>query len=376
MKLERYYDKRRQAHCWRFDFTLGGVRYRDGGFATKTLAERAVATLRLRATEARYGLEETGGEVTVAELVAERGRAFNPKLARHRRARKVLEGFAADLPAGCRVRDITAADLRRWVRLRYQANPKLMPNSLNRELAEISALLKAAPELFHALEGYQPPKMPWVKTSHRTRSRPITESEEEALLTALRAPAAKWESPRCHANRLLVADLFELSLLTGMRNGETVALRWGQVDLQASEARLRETKTGESRVVPLSSRARELLSLRRAGAANSRFVFPNSRGDKPFGQYLRVFRRVAERSGLNYGMRSPDGFTLHATRHTAATRMLRAGADVATVQEIVGHSDRTMTLLYSHASAESRKRAVEALVRGESRQKVVKKITD
>jgi integrase len=139
-------------------------------------------------------------------------------------------------------------------------------------------------------------------------------------------------------------------------------LSWTQVNFLNGELYLGRTKNGEDRFVPMNSRVVEIRR-RRYEARVNQWVFPNMKGTGRRTDYLHTFRRVAKAAGLPYGLFTDYGFTMHSTRHTATTRMLRAGADVATVQEVVGHSDRTMTLVYSHASAETKRRAVEGLVR-------------
>ena len=52
---------------------------------------------------------------------------------------------------------------------------------------------------------------------------------------------------------------------------------------------------------------------------------------------------------------------LHDARHTATTRLRQAGLDLATIQSVTGHSDKTMVLYYSHATLASRERAAAAL---------------
>jgi integrase len=159
------------------------------------------------------------------------------------------------------------------------------------------------------------------------------------------------------------ADIFEIGLNTGMRGGETVKLTWPQIDFMGDEIYLGETKNGDSRFVPINSRVKEIL-IERFGRRTSKYVFPSPDGKKPRYQYAKTFRRIAESLGLAYGLKTGHGFTMHSTRHSAATRMLRKGVDMKTVQEIVGHSNATMTLIYSHATSKSRKSAVEQLVRG------------
>ena len=259
------------------------------------------------------------------------------------------EEARAQLPAGARVP-------------KHLLAKPVSPGTLNKELGHISAMLHAAPHLFTELADFRPPEFPWEKVSKRSRRRPISEDEEDRMIAALRAPRLPREQPRSCAVRHEVADIFEINLGTGMRGGETVKLTWPQIDWAGSEIYLGETKNGESRFVPMNSRVRDILE-RRYAARRSLYVFPNPTGERPRDDYSETFSLVARRAGLPYGQRTLNGWTMHSTRHTAITRMLKTGADIATVQEIVGHSDRTMTLNYSHATQATRKRAVESLVR-------------
>jgi integrase len=92
--------------------------------------------------------------------------------------------------------------------------------------------------------------------------------------------------------------------------------------------------------------------------------------------YTVMIRTVAKGLGLRYGREIEDGFTPHTARHTAATEMMRARVDPSAVQKVLGHSDQTMTLHYTHADREGMRAAVDSLLerkRG-SRQKVDKSL--
>jgi hypothetical protein len=62
-----------------------------------------------------------------------------------------------------------------------------------------------------------------------------------------------------------------------------------------------------------------------------------------------------------WGYKDPAGVTLHTTRHSAVTAMLEAGAQIEAARRAVGHSKKTMTMRYSHASDKAADRALEAL---------------
>jgi integrase len=65
--------------------------------------------------------------------------------------------------------------------------------------------------------------------------------------------------------------------------------------------------------------------------------------------------------GVKYGRNLTGGFVTHDARHTAVTRMLQAGIDLSTVGAITGHSDNQLILHYSHATRDSRRKAIEVL---------------
>jgi integrase len=395
MKIEKSKDPVTKRFKWSADFTCAGTRHRIVADSTEELYDEINAVKR-KARQRKLGLEVERETVMLATLVKERVNEFDCRRKNHRRAIVILEDFERRFPRYS-VEELSTVDLRNYVKalkaeyaVKESNHPnvktgaraarQLSPETINKSLGHVSAMLNAAHEMFKDLASYRPPKFPWEKVSKRKRRRPFTEREDELLLAALRAPRQSrsgegkkqaWgENPQTVKARHEVADIFEINLNTGMRGGECVRLTWPQVDWEGEQIYLGETKNGEPRFVPMNSRVLEILR-RRYEARSSKFVFPNPSGMAPRYDYTRTFRRVAEQLNLPYGQRTKDGFTMHTTRHTATTRMLHRGHDVATVQEIVGHSDRTMTLVYSHASQRTKRRAIESLVR----KRVVKKPT-
>ena len=175
----------------------------------------------------------------------------------------------------------------------------------------------------------------------RGRTRFLKKEEAERLL---------FECKRSR-NRLLY-PLVLLLLHSGMRPGEAAGLRWEQVDLEAGFIRLEDTKTGTDRNVPLTRKARKVLSgLKRRGD----FVFVRGGGESlPSYRFRRAFECAVKRAGI------PD-FRMYDLRHTAASYLLMSGVDIRTLAEILGHRTLQMVMRYTHLLEEHKRRAIEAL---------------
>ncbi len=140
--------------------------------------------------------------------------------------------------------------------------------------------------------------------------------------------------------------LFSCFLFTGMRDQEMVNLIWSDINFQLRTIRVTAKpklafypKRWEEREIPIPAHLTELLREhpRRAGCE---FVFPSPAGNREFNLLLRC-KDVALRAELD-----PDAFDLKTFRSTFATRMLRAGFDVRTVQHWMGHKSLETTMRY------------------------------
>ena len=147
--------------------------------------------------------------------------------------------------------------------------------------------------------------------------------------------------------------LLEVLYATGARVSEAVGLRTDGLQFELRVLRL-TGKGSKTRLVPLGQRAIQALEawLTRArrsalGGRESAFVFV-SRTGKPLGR-LDAWRRVklaARLAGL-----SPD-ISPHTLRHSFATHLVEGGADLRSVQEMLGHASIKTTEVYTHLDAE------------------------
>ncbi len=148
------------------------------------------------------------------------------------------------------------------------------------------------------------------------------------------------------------AAFMRLALLTGMRKGALMGLRWEDIDFTNNIITLRGevAKKGKTERIPLNSSARVVLeSVQRT---DSPYVFPGKDGG-PRKDFRRVAKRVKAKAGL------PDDFRpLHGLRHTYASYLASSGkVDLYTLQKLLTHSSPQMTQRYAHLADEAMQRA-------------------
>ena len=185
----------------------------------------------------------------------------------------------------------------------------------------------------------------------RTRRLPRTLSPGEAERLV---EAAAGTTPRALRDRALV----ELLYGAGLRVSEAVGLERGAVDLDARLVRA-TGKGDKERIVPIGREAVD--ALRRYLGRGRPFLdrrhrpelFLNAHGGAltRAGAFF-ILRRLAEKASLD-----PTRVHPHLLRHSFATHLLEGGADLRSVQEMLGHADLATTELYTHVSDRRRKEA-------------------
>src|SRR6202140_3096470 len=141
---------------------------------------------------------------------------------------------------------------------------------------------------------------------------------------------------------------YEFFLMTGMREQEVMYTYWADVNLAACTVRVSHKldrgwtpKAYKEREIPIPSKlAKSLKAWKAKSDKTCSLVFPMA-GCKPKVDFLDGLKAVAERSELD-----SDGVWLHKFHSTFATRCLRAGVDLRTVQQWLGHSDMEATMRY------------------------------
>jgi integrase len=238
-----------------------------------------------------------------------------------------------------RISEITTWDAEK---LKADLGKSLAPATVNR-------LLGNARHMFAMATKWEDlPKNPFagVKLLHvpDVKERILTADEELHLIKAcdkVRAP---------HLKSLIV-----LALNTGMRRGEILGLTWGQIDLERRMIHVQDSKTKSSnRMIPMNETVFDLLS-KLEKSRQGDLVFPSHRKvGHPFRDPKIAFRKAVRLSGIPH-------IRFHDLRHSFATRLVRAGVDLITVQQLLGHAKITMTARYAHSLPDAKIAAVRRL---------------
>ena len=211
------------------------------------------------------------------------------------------------------------------------------PTVANDAVSALSHMLNRAEAWGLAPAGGNPCRFV-AKYKSRKRERFLTHEEFRRLGRVLSTMETQGRVPAPAAAAL------RLLMLTGCRVNEILTLRWEDVHLEASEIRLRDSKTGP-RVVPLSpAAARVLAGLPRA--ADNPWVIAGRKAGSRLNRLYRQWYRVRERAGL-------EDVRIHDLRHSFASRALALGESLPLIARLLGHTKIQTTARYAHLARDS-----------------------
>jgi integrase/recombinase XerD len=183
----------------------------------------------------------------------------------------------------------------------------------------------------------------------KTLPKYLTEQEVDALLAACERMAGRRGAVARAALEILYA--------TGLRVSELLSLPRRALAADAAVLLVRG-KGGKERIVPLSDRAREAAAaLVAAEEKPAPYLFTGRDGNRALTRqaFFLLLKQVALKAGLDPARISP-----HVLRHSFASHLLARGADLRSLQLLLGHADIATTQIYTHVLAERLQRLVEA----------------
>ncbi len=188
--------------------------------------------------------------------------------------------------------------------------------------------------LYHVTLGHEAVEfeVPVVKQSQRLPE--ILSRDEVSRLI---------ESPPNPKHQLLLATIYS----AGLRVSEAVRLRVSDVDRSRMTLRIEQGKGRKDRVVPLSRRLlQQIEAYWQEHPPRRPCLFPNRQGTRAIG--VSVAQKVFMMAKLRTGIRKRGG--IHSLRHAFATHLIESGANVPTVQRLLGHRSVSTTMRYFHLS--------------------------
>ena len=167
---------------------------------------------------------------------------------------------------------------------------------------------------------------------NKPRDRRVCADDIDTLMHALRETKVSYLKP-----------LILIALETGLRQGELIKLLWEDVDLDSMLLKVRDTKNGEDRFIPLSNKSLSILqSLPRLGES----LF-NARHSS----LQNACKRLIKRSCIN-------NLDFHDLRHQAISRFIERGLTFPEAASISGHKAQSMLLRYAHSNLDIVKQKV------------------
>ncbi len=275
-------------------------------------------------------------------LAAERGAARNTLAA----YQADLEDFAAFLGAGQAVSKAGAAQVSAYLELLHAIG--LAARTQARRLSALRQFF-----LFLLREGIRDDNPAQdVATPRLPKSLPkyLSETEVDQLFDAARGMSG--------VPGLKTRAGLEILYATGLRVTELISLPAAALATDAAMLMIKG-KGGRERIVPLSDAAKDAALALRAGYGNKkpRYLFAGRDVKQPMTRqgFALLLKQAALQAGLDPARLSP-----HVLRHSFASHLLAHGADLRSLQKLLGHADIATTQIYTHVLAERLQRLVQA----------------
>jgi site-specific recombinase XerD len=159
-----------------------------------------------------------------------------------------------------------------------------------------------------------------------------------------------------HVDSKHLKDIYQFAFFTGMRLSELINLKWNNVNLTERIIQVGDeefiTKGKKIRMIPLCNQAFNILTGRvpKIIKTKNHFVFTKENNYPYTGNYVsKSFKKAVKKTELNKSIH------MHTLRHSAASTLLKNGASIYSIKEILGHSSIKTTEIYSHITMDSLK---------------------
>lgn len=317
---------------WFIDYYVHGKRKREKVGVNKQFALLALKKRKVQIAEGKFLDIKKGEKVTFDEIAQDFLNYSRNNKSSYQRDLSIIKNLKPFF--GKRLPEITPILIEEYKGRRLKEGKA--PATVNKEIGTIRAMFNWAIRNGKATEN--PIKRVRMLKEENTRTRYLSRDEMRRLLDA------------CPVN---LERVVMCALLTGMRRGEILNLKWDDVNLHQGVVLLKHTKTGRMREIPISG-ALEKVLLECHQNTDGVYVFCEQGKSYKGKRIDYVFPNILRTANI-------QDFTFHDLRHTAASYMVMAGLDLATVRDILGHKKIDMTLRYAHLAPVHKREAMEIL---------------
>jgi integrase len=293
-------------------------------FETRADAERWAREIESEMDRGIYVSRSEAESTTLAEALDRYMEEHIPRLSKTNNHKYIVIGLKRRALAGKCLAAIRSKDIAEYIKEREGEGVK--NGTILKALAVISKLFTLAIRDWGMESLRNPVALVTKPKAGKGRERRLEEDEESRLL-AVADPE--------------MGNIIRLALETAMRRGELSNLNWNDIDLERRSAVLYETKNGETRSIPLSPEALEILrGIRRGQGEEERRVFPRFSGN-PY--------KITEKMNKACKMAGIVGLRFHDLRHEATSRLFEnTDLDLMEIRAITGHKTLQMLVRYTH----------------------------
>jgi Site-specific recombinase XerD len=313
----------RRAGNWRAKVRRRGYPTQTATFDSRAEAEAWARDVEGEMDRGVFKPRREAERTTLYEALTRYEKEYIPQLKSWRSARSMIKLWQADPLAQRPLASIGSVDLAKWKRDQEKAGAAA--STIRNKLNLLSGVFRVAARewgmggLDNPRRNVSNPPMP------KGRDRRLTRDEERTIFFRLYAEAPDF------------ARLVRLALESAMRMGEIAGLKWSDVNLKSRIVRLRDTKNGEERAVPLSKSAVAVLKVHRPEGAKPKDRVFQYQHDSISQKWSRLMEDL-----------EIEDLRFHDLRHEAVSRLFERGLDPMQVASISGHKTMQMLKRYTH----------------------------
>jgi integrase len=334
--FRRRYSDGRRSKDWYINYRIHGKQYKRRIGPNKKLAEQVLMDIELKQAKGEYLGVHAERKIRFADFAQ-----GYLEFAKSTTAPSTYAGNEREMQRLLRAFDVYLSKLTTVLIEKYkvQRSQEVKAGTVNRELALLKHMLTKAVDWGYLKQN--PAKAVKLLKEPPGRLRYLEAEEIERLLDACDDPQTPYLRP-----------IVIVALHTGMRLGEILELRWGDLDLRHRLISITKTKNNERKTIPINEALyEELTKLPRHMTSPYLFCHPDG---TCILRIDRSFHSALKQAGIK-------GFRFHDLRHTFASHLAMRGVPLETIGALLGHKDPKMTRRYAHLSPTTLQQAVTTL---------------